>query len=115
MKQIFMEQLEKEEMSKSSAEGINDNEYWAEQAKWQELYEKSEKDRHEKEAELLNTVYMLKSKGQELYRTMGTESYVLRCALFDAEKDIYKLTNKCKVEQKTLDQWLNEVARLKSA
>ena len=69
----------------------------------------------EKEAELLNTVYMLKSKGQELYRTMGTESYVLRCALFDAEKDIYKLTNKCKVEQKTLDQWLNEVARLKSA
>lgn len=69
----------------------------------------------EKEAELLNTVYMLKSKGQELYRTMGTESYVLRCALFDAENDIYKLTNKCKVEQKTLDQWLNEVARLKSA
>ena len=69
----------------------------------------------EKEAELLNTVYMLKSKGEELYRSMGTESYVLRCALFDAEKDIYKLTNKCKKEQKTLDQWLNEVARLKSA
>jgi hypothetical protein len=53
MKQIFMEQREKEEMSKSTADDINDDEYWAEQAKWQELYEKSEKERHEKEAEEL--------------------------------------------------------------
>lgn len=57
MKQIFMEQREKEEMSKSTADDINDNEYWAEQAKWQELYEKSEKERHEKDAE-----QMLKDK-----------------------------------------------------
>jgi hypothetical protein len=67
----------------------------------------------EKEAELLNAVYSLKSKGQELYKNIGSLSYSLRCALFDAEKDIYKLTNKSKIEQKTLDQWLNEVGRLK--
>lgn len=52
-----MEQREKEEMSKSTADDINDDEYWAEQAKWQELYEKSEKERHEKDAE-----QMLKDK-----------------------------------------------------
>lgn len=48
-----MEQREREEMSKSTVDDINDDEYWAEQAKWQELYEKSEKERLEKEAEEL--------------------------------------------------------------
>jgi len=54
MKQIFMEQREKEEMSKTSAEEFfSDDEYWAEQAKWQELYEKQERELMAKEMEEL--------------------------------------------------------------
>lgn len=52
MKQIFMEQREKEEMSKTSADDFfNDDEYWAEQAMWQELYEKQERELMAKEME----------------------------------------------------------------
>ncbi len=54
MKQIFMEQREKEEMSKTSADDFfNDDEYWAEQAMWQELYEKQERELMAKEMEEL--------------------------------------------------------------
>ncbi|MEY4767692.1 MAG: hypothetical protein RL637_331 [Pseudomonadota bacterium] len=69
----------------------------------------------EKEAELLNTVYLLKEKGKQMYKEFGSESYSLRCAIYDAAEDIYKLTNKCKKERKTLNQWLNEVERLRRA
>ena len=49
-----MEQREKEEMSKTSAEEFfSDDEYWAEQAKWQELYEKQERELMAKEMEEL--------------------------------------------------------------
>lgn len=68
----------------------------------------------EQEQELLNTVYSLKEKGKKLYESMGNESYVLRCAIYDVGKKIYKLTNKYKKEKMSLDQWLNEVARLKN-
>ena len=68
----------------------------------------------EQEAELLNIVYSLESKGKELYKTMGSESYTLRCAIYDVCEKVYKLTNKCKKENQTLNQWLNEVARINS-
>lgn len=53
----------------------------------------------EQEAALLNVIYDLKKKGKQMYASSGSESYVERCALFDIEKKIYHLTNKCKIDK----------------
>lgn len=55
MKELFMQEQERQEMMQCKcAEDYHlDDAYWAEQAKWQELYEKFEKEELEKEAEKL--------------------------------------------------------------
>ena len=57
----------------------------------------------EQEVALLNVIYDLKNKGKQMYASSGSESYTERCALFDIEKKIYHLTNKCKIDK--VDFW----------
>ena len=55
MKELFIQEQERKEMleDKNLQDYHLDDEYWEEQAKWQELYEKYEKEQLEKEAEEL--------------------------------------------------------------
>ena len=53
----------------------------------------------EQEVELLNTIYKLSRTGKELFASSGGDSYVQRCAIFDVNKKIYHLTNKCKIDK----------------
>lgn len=61
------------------------------------------------EVELLNVCHKLDKKGEEMYATMGNESYVERCNNHDAKMLIYGLTNKSKIEKMTYIKWREEV------
>jgi len=50
----------------------------------------------------------MKKKGKELNASLGSDSYVERCALFDAEKKIYHLTNKCKIDKVHFGTFLSQ-------
>lgn len=60
------------------------------------------------EVALLNEIYGMKKKGKELNASLGGDSYVERCALFDAEKKIYHLTNKCKIDKLDFGAFLSQ-------
>jgi hypothetical protein len=55
MKELFMRQQEEQEkfQCRCAEDYQLDDAYWAEQAKWQELYEQYEKEQLEKEAQKL--------------------------------------------------------------
>jgi len=61
------------------------------------------------EVELLNVCNELDKKGEKMYETMGSESYVERCHNHDAKILIYGLTNKSKIEKMTYIKWREEV------
>lgn len=61
------------------------------------------------EVALLNQIYSMKKKGKELNASLGGDSYVERCALFDAEKKIYHLTNKCKIDKVHFGTFLSQI------
>ena len=63
------------------------------------------------EVTLLNVCYDLDKKGEEMFRTMGTLSYVERCHNHDAKILIYGLTNKSKIEKMNYIQWREEIQR----
>jgi hypothetical protein len=57
------------------------------------------------EVTLLNVCNKLEKIGNEMYRTMGTDSYVERCHNHDAKLLIYGLTNKSNIEKIAFIKW----------
>ena len=75
----------------------------------QELLKMFKENNSGVEVELLNVCHKLDKKGEEMYATMGNESYVERCHNYDAKMLIYGLTNKSKIKKMTYIKWCEEV------
>ena len=60
---------------------------------------------------LLNACHEMDEKGEELFRVIGTDSYVDRCNLHDAKLLIYSLTNKANIDRLKFNEWQKQVTK----
>ena len=63
------------------------------------------------EAILLSMCNELEAKGDAMFKASGTDSYVERSHIHDAQMLIYGLTNKSRLENLKFNQWIAQIRR----